>query len=162
MSAVPQAVPKPRNLSHIAVGVSDMDASLAFYCDVIGLEVAVDHIEDMRHPRFKTYRRGVYLRWSGGDDDAFVVLDQTLGEHGDRGRAKQLFEIGTHHFGFWVDDVDAIVARARVAGHPVLIDPLDSDSGGYGEPPGRPIRVSMLKDPDGNHVQLDQRVDLAL
>ena len=31
MTAEVQAAPKPRNLSHIAVGVSDMDASLAFY-----------------------------------------------------------------------------------------------------------------------------------
>lgn len=152
---------RPRNLSHIGIGVSDMDASLEFYCGVIGLAVAVDHIEDMKHPEFRTYRRGVYLRWADGDDDAFIVLDQTLGDAGDRGSPKKLFEIGPHHFGFWVDDVDAVVARAKAGGHPVLIEPLTGDSAGYGEPAGRPIRVSMLKDPDGNFVQLDQREDRA-
>lgn len=159
VSATQTSARPPRNFSHLAIGVRDMDASLKFYCDVVGLSVAVDQTEDMKHPEFKTYRRGVYLRWATGDDDPFIVLDQTLGEGGDTSAPKKLFQIGVHHFGFWVDDVDAIVARARAGGHPVLIDPLDADSGGYGEAPGRPIRVSMLKDPDGNHVQLDQRAD---
>jgi catechol 2,3-dioxygenase-like lactoylglutathione lyase family enzyme len=135
-----------------------MDRSLQFYCGVIGLQVSVDHIEDMQHPEFKTYRRGVYLRWAGGDDTAFIVLDQTLNSTAPRGSAKQLFEIGVHHFGFWVDDVAAIVARAEAAGVPVVIAPMQADSGGYGEPPGRAIRVSLLRDPDGNIVQLDQRM----
>jgi catechol 2,3-dioxygenase-like lactoylglutathione lyase family enzyme len=152
-----QTASRPRNLSHIAIGVRDMDASLRFYRDVIGLSIAVDHIESMQHPEFRTYRRGVYLRWADGDDEAFIVLDQTLGDAGDRGNAKALFDIGVHHFGFWVDDIDGIAARAESAGHEVMIQPLDADSGGYGEPPGRPVRVSLLRDPDGNVVQLDQR-----
>jgi catechol 2,3-dioxygenase-like lactoylglutathione lyase family enzyme len=153
------ASPRPRNLSHLAIGVSDMERSLGFYRDVIGLHLAVDKMETMTRPEFRTRRRGCYLRWRDGDDESFIILDQTLEPTEDRGAAKKLFDIGVHHFGFWVDDVDATVARARAAGHDVRLDPIDADSGGYGEAPGRPIRVAMLRDPDGNHVQIDQRCD---
>jgi catechol 2,3-dioxygenase-like lactoylglutathione lyase family enzyme len=147
----------PHNLSHLAIGVSDMDASLVFYRDVLGLKLVVDKIEVMTRPEFRTERRGCYLRWAQGDDEAFIVLDQTLDSTKPRGAAKPLFEIGCHHFGFWVEDVDTIVERARAAGQKVHMAPIDTDSGGYGEPAGRPIRVAMLSDPDGNFVQIDQR-----
>ena len=151
---------RPSNFSHLAIGVSDMDVSLAFYRDTIGLDVSKDVIEDFRDvPGFSTYRRGVYLRWAVGDGEAFLVLDQTLSDHGDRGQAKQLFTIGMHHFGFWVDDTDAIVERARQAGYAVVIEPATGDSKDYGEDAGRPIRTAFIRDPDGNIVQLDQRLD---
>jgi catechol 2,3-dioxygenase-like lactoylglutathione lyase family enzyme len=149
---------RPSNYSHLAIGVSDMDASLRFYRDTIGLAVAKDVIEDFRSMATPTYRRGVYLRWAEGGGEAFLVLDQTLGEHGDRGRAKELFTIGLHHFGFWVDDTDGIVERAREAGYAVLLEPITGDTKDYGEEGGRAIRTAMLRDPDGNIVQLDQRM----
>lgn len=51
-----------RNLSHLAIGVSHMNRSLAFYCDVIGLRLAEDRVETMTRPEFRTHRRGCYLR----------------------------------------------------------------------------------------------------
>jgi len=150
---------RPSNYSHLAIGVSDMEASLRFYRDTIGLDVAKDVLEDFRDiPGFSTYRRGVYLRWADGDGEAFLVLDQTLSDHGDRGKPKELFTIGMHHFGFWVDDTDGIVERARQAGYPVLIEPSTGDSKDYGEEAGRAIRTAFIRDPDGNIVQLDQRM----
>lgn len=149
---------RPSNYSHLAIGVSDMDEALRFYRDTIGLDVAKDVIEDFRAMSIPTYRRGVYLRWADGDGEAFLVLDQTLGEHGDRGEAKPLYAIGLHHFGFWVDDTDAIVERARDAGYALVLEPITGDTKDYGEEGGRAIRTAMLRDPDGNIVQLDQRM----
>ena len=71
--------------------------------------------------------------------------------------ARRFYDLGIHHFGFWVQDVDAIVERARAAGADVMMAPLDSDSADYGEPAGKVIRSALLRDPDGNIVQLDQR-----
>lgn len=147
-----------RNLSHVAVGVRDMDAALAFYRDVIGLDVRKDCIEEFGgvegQPGVK--RRGVYLGWRDGPDEPFVVLDQVLSRDAP-GEPKVLYEPGIHHFGFWVGDLDAIVARARAAGTPVLYGPADSDTETYGEAAGGVIRLVMLNDPDGNIVQLDER-----
>ena len=33
--------------SHVAIGVSDMDKALAFYCGVLGLEMSWDHQEKL-------------------------------------------------------------------------------------------------------------------
>jgi catechol 2,3-dioxygenase-like lactoylglutathione lyase family enzyme len=148
---------RPRNLSHLAIGVRDMDASLNFYRDVIGLSVGADLVEDFSDGPMGLVRRAAYLRWSEGDAEAFIVLDQTLRGPAPTGEAKPLFDIGLHHFGFWVDDVAAIVGRAKAAGVGIVMEPFGSDSVAYGEAAGRPILAAMLKDPDGNVVQLDER-----
>ena len=100
-------------------------------------------------------RRGVYLCWSEGPDESFIVLDQQQEPFGEPAR---LFQRAIHHFGFWVDDVAAIAERARAGGFEVVVEPSEGDSWTYGEPPGRRIRSSFLRDPDGNNVQVDQRL----
>ena len=148
-----------RNISHVAIGVSDMDKALPFYRDVLGLVVSHDDTEvfDAVGDLPAHTRRGVYLRWSEGDDEAFIVLD-----YHDRGQApdpKAFYAMGIHHFGFWVDSADAIHARALKAGATVLVPPTDSDSLLFGEAPGRTMRTCLLRDPDGNILQFDQRVN---
>jgi catechol 2,3-dioxygenase-like lactoylglutathione lyase family enzyme len=148
-----------RSVSHVAVGVRDMDRALGFYRDVIGLPVVFDDIEEFRsvdgQPGVK--RRGVYLRWSDDPHAPFIVLDEQLTRDHD-GVPKRLFETGIHHFGFWVDDVDAIADRARGAGIEFVYGPADADTVTYGEAAGGTIRFMLMRDPDGNVVQVDQRV----
>ncbi|MEZ4334390.1 MAG: VOC family protein [Myxococcota bacterium] len=149
---------KIRNVSHIAVGVRDMDRSLAFYRDVLGLHVSLDAIEELPSiagaPPIR--RRGVYLRWREGRDESFIVLDQQLSQ-APFGEPPKTFQVGTHHWGLWVDDVDAMVERAEAAGVPVVVRPANGDTLAYGEPAGGVVRTAFLRDPDGNIVQLDQR-----
>jgi catechol 2,3-dioxygenase-like lactoylglutathione lyase family enzyme len=102
------------NISHIAIGVRDIDTSLPFWTDVVGLHVTLDAVEEFTMEGTLTRRRGVYLREQEGDDEPFIVLDQGLTTPYE-GDAKPLFQLGMHHFGFWVDDIDAIVERARTA-----------------------------------------------
>jgi catechol 2,3-dioxygenase-like lactoylglutathione lyase family enzyme len=146
-----------RGVSHLAIGVRDMERSLAFFRDVIGLAIAVDQEEPASATWGSGRRRAVYLRWAHGDDTTFLVLDQAL-DAPTAGKPKALFEVGTHHYGFWVDDVEAIVARADAAGARVWVRPKTADTKGYGEASGRQVKVALLYDPDGNVVQLDQRM----
>ena len=145
--------------SHIAIGVRDMQQSLGFYRDVLGMHVSLDAPEELPAigdaPPLR--RRGVYLRWREGPHETFIVLDQQLSRE-PFGEPAGLFQVGVHHFGLWVDDADAIVSRAEAAGFPVLFPPGDGDTKAYGEPPGGVVRSAFLRDPDGNVVQLDQRV----
>ena len=145
--------------SHLAVGVRDMERSLAFYRDVIGLQVSADQIEEF--PAFSggepLRRRGVYLHLGPGPHASFLVLDQQLSRD-PFGAPAQLFQVGTHHFSFWVDDVAAVAERAAAAGCAVLMKPQVADTKDYGEAPGGKILSSFLRDPDGNVVQLDQRL----
>ena len=57
-----------RAVSHIAVGVSDMDASLRFYRDLLGLDVTADLMEEFTEgsEARPVKRRAVYLRWTTG------------------------------------------------------------------------------------------------
>lgn len=149
-----------RNVSHVAVGVRDVDRCLPFWTDVVGLHVSLDSVEEFTMGGQPFQRRAVYLRQREGRDEPFVVLDQQLA--GERhGQPTPVFEIGVHHFGFWVDDLDAIVQRAKAAGVTIINEPSEkgSDTALYGEPPGHSVRGMFVRDPEGNVVQFDQRVD---
>ena len=148
-----------KNVSHIAIGVRDMDRSLPFWTEVVGLHVSLDADEDFTIGGETIRRRAVYLRERDGPDEPFVVLDQQLTKVASGG-PKPLFEIGVHHIGFWVDDIDAIAERARAAGVAIIVAPSErgADTATYGEPPGGFVRGMFVRDPEGNVVQFDQRV----
>ena len=103
-----------RAVSHVAIGVREMERSLRFYRDALGLRVKFDTLEEL--PGFSgaeaRRRRAVYLGFGEGPDASFVVLDQPLSTD-PVGQPAELFQTGIHHFSFWVDDIDAIAARVR-------------------------------------------------
>jgi catechol 2,3-dioxygenase-like lactoylglutathione lyase family enzyme len=69
-------------VSHIAVGVRDMDRSLHFYRDLLGLKVCLDTMENIGGLKtlfvnpVKGKRRAVYLRFEEGPHSSFIVLSQ--------------------------------------------------------------------------------------
>ena len=67
-------------VSHIAVGVRDMEVALGFYRDVLGLRVTADKIEEFpQAPGLPpAQRRACYLRWVDGPHASFIVLDQQI------------------------------------------------------------------------------------
>jgi catechol 2,3-dioxygenase-like lactoylglutathione lyase family enzyme len=144
-------------VSHIAVGVSDMETALAFYCGVLGLEPFVDHVEDVvgmeNVPAYQ--RRAVYLTWPGGREArSFIVLDSQQ-------RSAPLSplsfnDMGTHHFAFTIDDMDALMDRAKAAGAPVLIHPVAITADNPLNPTDVDARSAFIRDPDGNIIQLDE------
>jgi len=147
-------------ISHVAVGVRDMDRALLFYRDLVGLEVTLDTEEGGFGPSRAERRRAVYLRRPGATDphDFFIVLDQQLTRE-PFGAAPRLFELGTHHFSFWVDDLEERFDRIVAAGFKVVVPPSASDAAAYGEPAGSGrVATALVKDDDGNVVQFDQRI----
>ena len=150
-----------RALSHVAIGVRDIDRALEFYRDVVGLPVTADRVEEFAQGADQPLarRRAVYLRWGVGPHSSYVALDQHISKE-TQGVATPLFDAGIHHFAFWVDDLDAVLERAREAGFDVVLGGGRAvGSEWLGEPPGGgAVRSAMLRDPEGNHVQLDQRV----
>lgn len=145
------------NVSHIAIAVRDMDRALPFWIEVVGLHVTLDTIEEFAMSGRPMRRRAVYLRQREGADEPFVVLDEPC-EGAAPGEVKAMFDLGVHHFGFWVDDVDEIAERARVSDAPVLSGPVTTDSLRYGEAAGKLVRTLLVRDPDANVVQFDQRL----
>jgi len=151
-----------RAVSHIAIGVRDMDRSLHFYRDLLGLRVTTDAMEKIGGLKTlfandqKGQRRAVYLRFEDGPHASFLVLSQS--PRGPSGEPLKLDQIGVHHFAFWVDDLREKIEQLRAAGVPILAGPFEADSVAYGEPPGKKVLTCLFSDPDGTIVQYDQRV----
>ena len=148
-------------VSHVAVGVRDMEVALGFYRDVLGLRVTADKIEEFSQGPGQppAQRRACYLRYQDGPHESFIVLDQQITNE-IKGQPAQLFQMGVHHFAFWVDDIEAMLEKVRAAGIAIVMGGQGgegADTVMYGEPPGGRVKSVFLRDPEGNYVQLDQR-----
>jgi catechol 2,3-dioxygenase-like lactoylglutathione lyase family enzyme len=140
-----------KGISHLAIGVSDMERSLPFYRDLLGLEVMLDAEEQVGPGK----RRAVYMRWSG--DGGFLVLSQTLGRE-PSGKPLRLHQVGMHHFAFMVDDLRARAEKLSKAGIKMIVPPYEADSVAYGERGGAKVLTCLFEDPDGTILQFDQRM----
>lgn len=139
---------------HGGITVSDMDRSLEFYRDGLGLEVEFDTIIDgpylpvVLDLQF-SHIRAVYLRLPGG------VFLELLEYHGIErlSAASRPCDYGAGHVCLYVEGIDDIVAGlaqrgfgARSAG------PVDITAG-----PNQGARSIYLLDPDGYPVELFQK-----
>jgi catechol 2,3-dioxygenase-like lactoylglutathione lyase family enzyme len=154
------------NVSHVAIGVRDMDRSLPFYRDLLGMTVTLDTFEGADGSpavegglnRFTSRRRrAVYLRWNTSDEHATFVVLSSPSQDGDV-LPLRLDQLGIHHVAFWVDDLEARADRLQQAGVRFVFGPMTTDTAGYGEPSGHQVLTCIFEDPDGILLQLDQRV----
>jgi len=149
-------------VSHVAIGVRDMERSLKFYRDLLGLEVRFDGTQpiggmpSLYASPDKGQRRAAHLHYGSGANGGFLVLSERPG--GTPGEAIKLDQVGVHHFAFWVDDLRERVEKLKAAGVPILVPPLETDTVAYGEPPGKKVLTCLFQDPDGIIVQFDQRL----
>ena len=150
-------------VSHVAIGVRDMERSLKFYRDLLGLEVRFDGTQPIggmpslyASPE-KGNRRAAHLSYGQGANRGFLVLSERPG--GTPGEAIKLDQVGISHFSWWVDDIRVLHDKLKAAGVRILVPPSETDSGGYGEKPGRKFLTCLFEDPDGIILQLDQRAE---
>lgn len=127
-------------LSTCFIQVHDPDLALAFYRDVLGLELR----NDVARGTFRWITVGAasqpgvsivltnYLNGSPADDDALVSL-VTKGALN-----------GVH---FRTDDLDATFAKISAAGAEIVQEPADQPWG---------TRDCAVRDPSGNMVRIDQ------
>jgi len=108
--------------------VRDLDASIAFYRDKLGLSSAFDFVDDKRE------RFGVYLHLGGR---SFIELFR--GELAEPAKGQSF-----RHICIEVDDVAATVAELRARGVEVTDPKLGSDQSWQ----------AWLADPDGNRIEL--------
>ncbi|MBI3945504.1 MAG: VOC family protein [Armatimonadetes bacterium] len=117
-----------RGLAHVCFGVSNLDASLAFYCDQLGLKPAFEFINDQGE------RTGVYVHVGGRN---FLELFRgTLKERAD-GQPYR-------HLCLEVDDMPATIADLRARGAQVTDPRVGGDRSWQ----------AWTADPDGNRVEL--------
>ena len=151
---------KTKGVSHIAVCVADLEKSLAFYRDILGMTVRLHTTQEMaQRPGAQStdmYRsthgsRTVANLWFDGQDAGVPFLVLTSHPADDvGGNPIKLDQIGISHISFTVDDVTTLAAELVSKGVPLAgrLEDFTSDSGA--------IRTIFVYDPDGILVQFDE------
>ena len=141
-------------LNHAGITVSDLDRSLVFYRDVLGLEVfVVAERTDATIGQIVGYPGArIKLAFCGiPGDSARVELLQYLEPTG-AANDGETFRPASGHVCFWVDDIEALHQRLVTAGYvPRSAAPVTILQG-----PNTGTRALYVRDPDGNTVELSQ------
>ncbi len=142
-------------ISHIAVCVRDLDKSLAFYRDILGMEVVFDQVQDTttgglphvyQHAR-KT-RRTVHLKFGQDNNNPRLVVTSHPNEDPD-GNPIKLDQVGLSHYSFSVPDTKALMADLIAKGVQLAAPPeVWADDQGK-------VSSFYVYDPDGILVQFD-------
>jgi len=152
-----------RGVSHVAVGVRDMDRSLRFYRDLLGLRVVLDEVQDiggipgMREGIPKPTRRVVHLVWQDEAWAPFVVLSEFRGV--ESGPPPKLNHVGVNHFAFWVDGLRERAAKLEQAGVKFILPPREVSAPTYGGGKDEKVLTCIFEDPDATLLQFDERVE---
>lgn len=117
-------------IDYVMVMVTDMDRSIVFYRDLLGLRV-----------RFTSPD---WTELDTGHTTLALHSGAVQGAPGD----KRLGGIAS--LGFYVKDVDAAARELRSRGVKFLLEPENR--------PGEPIRLAVIADPDGLEINITQLV----
>jgi catechol 2,3-dioxygenase-like lactoylglutathione lyase family enzyme len=144
---------RPVAFGHIGVHASDLERSIRYYRDVIGLEEVERRIRDDGYLSVVTGYPDVRLDTAMLVDRASGIMLELLQMLSSPGPAMEpgTANPGTLHMCFVVDDVDAIHSRAIAAGHEAINEPTTPTAGRWKD--GRSV---YLLDPDWVRVELVQ------
>jgi lactoylglutathione lyase len=147
-----------RDVWHTSFTVSDLDRSVRFYTELLGLELRAQQEQDNAYTRRLVGHPDAHLRVAqlalpGGRSprsDHVVELVQYLAP---AGRSLELAtpNVGVAHLAFEVDDLQPIHDRLARAGVKFVSDPVDIAEG-----VNRGGRTVYLRDPDGITLELVQ------
>ena len=134
---------------HIGIVVRDLDRSLAFYRDLLGLEIVrqmdergpfLDAILGMDGAKVRT------VKLAAAGDGVQIELLAFTEPAPQIGGAPGLTRVGPTHVAFTVDDLDGLHQRMAAAGTQFTTRPQTS-------PDGR-AKVAFCRDPDGTALEL--------
>lgn len=137
-------------LRHAGIAVSDMERSLHFYRDLLGLKVVKDFREEGEYIDKISALRGVKL-WMVklvADEGGMVELLKYESHPGKPRHDPKLTDIGGTHIAFTVADIEKEYKKLTSAGIKFNSRPVISPDG-Y-------AKVAFCKDPDGYYIELVQ------
>jgi catechol 2,3-dioxygenase-like lactoylglutathione lyase family enzyme len=150
------------DLRRTTLVVADMAATLAFYRDALGLSIAYDQV--IRTPRDaasdEAAERSLRLVLLQANDDyigMIGLIEYLKPRKVAREEPIEPFSIGSTVLLFNTSALDERFAKAAATpGVRVLNEPAETTYPGYNGGPPIPVRVSILTDPDGYIVELNQ------
>jgi len=147
-------VPSVTGFFHAGITVRDMDESLRFYREGLGLEIQFDRLLDADYLRTVldlgfTAIRAVYLSIPGGGN---VELLEYQGVERMPARSRPS-DYGAGHLCLYVDDVAGMTERLRARGGSSRSESVVSITSG----PNEGATSIYMMDPDGYAIELFQR-----
>ena len=140
-----------RTFDHFSITVSDLERSLAFYRDLLGLREVERHRLEGAGIEQMTAKPGVVMQVVrlGAPDTPGILLDlQQYLSPGGRQSDSQLGDVANAHLCFGVPDLPAACRELRARGVELVSEPVTFDLD-FGQ-----VRVVFLKDPDGFVLEL--------
>jgi len=122
-----------KKLLHTRYRVSDLEKTVAFYRDVLGLELTRRHTS----PRGSQL---VFFKAPGSEEEIEICKYDGSGE------VKVGYDIT--HLAFEVDDLDAFAKHAAAKGYPLSDGPTPTGSGSV---------IAFVDAPEGYEIELIQR-----
>ncbi|WP_030928943.1 VOC family protein [Streptomyces sp. NRRL S-646] len=131
-------------LNSCFIAVDDHDKAIAFYCDVLGLEIR----NDVKYEGMRWTTVGSPLQ-----PDVSIVLEPPAANPdlspADRDAMEQLLAKGVlRGVNFTTEDCDALFARVQESGAEVIQEPTDMPYG---------VRDCAFRDPAGNMLRFMER-----
>ncbi|MDJ0749987.1 MAG: VOC family protein [Woeseiaceae bacterium] len=159
---VPEQDRVPIDLRRTTLIVRDLDASLAFYRDALGMEVIYDN--EILSPRDAASvdesdraSRLVFLRANDDYVGVLGLLEYLKPVRPAHNQGDEPFSTGSMVLLFNAEDLAATFARARSVNRVrVLHEPVRVEYPSYDGDGKIPVMVSILIDPDGFVVELNQ------
>jgi glyoxylase I family protein len=130
----------PLGLEHVGMTCSDVEQTIAFYCGLLGLKLALRKAAPNGEVIFLDTGAGML---EIGCPVAEITRSRDVPPH----------EAGIRHVTFAFSDVDAMVKRLAAAG----IEPIEGPRPAYYSEMLK--RVVFFRDPDGILVELIERAD---
>ncbi len=124
---------------HIALGVSDFERSLKFYTEIMGFKVSAE----FPHPKDPSIKKIAML--DTGDGNHLEIIASPV----EKPARSDLFI----HVAFRSENIDAVIAKVRLAGVEIVSEPQDIE---LATNPPSIIRNANIKGPDGEVLELFQ------
>lgn len=135
------------SIRHVGIVVGDMDRSLAYYCDLIGLQRApVAHEEGPFLDGLLAMKSAKVSTAKLAGKDGPTLLELLCFQTPSPVSPTPLNAIGPTHVALTVSDLDGLYSRIIAAGYDFNAAPQVS-------PDGR-AKVAFCKDPDGTYLEL--------
>ena len=139
-----------KNIRHTGIVVTDMERSLEFYRDLMGLKTVIDFTEKGEFIDTISKGNGIDLRMAkliaedGGMIELLYYASCPQPERGDN----KLWETGPTHVAFTVEDVDKTYQEWSAKGVKCNSAPVVSPDG--------KAKLFFCQDPDGTYLEIVQ------
>ena len=136
------------NVRHTGIVVSDMERSLRFYRDLLGMEVWADYKDNSDYMRAVTDipDANVWMIKLKAADGVSIELLQYLSHPRDVPEPGKACDVGCNHIALQVNDLDTLFDKLSAEGIHFNAPPTVSPDGG--------AKVTYCRDPEGVLIEL--------